>query len=162
MHAPSSSTTYRRTALTIGFATTLAALGIGYGGWCVAQSTPNAPADATAAGVPLLQEVVVTALKRSTPEQDVPVSMSVIGVQQLQQNGVEDFRDILREIPGVSFTETGVGQSNYSIRGISTNASSPTVGIYLDGVSLVSLATVFNGAIDPVLFDMSRVERAAG
>ncbi len=55
-----------------------------------------------------------------------------------------------------------LGQSRYSIRGISTTSPSPTVGIYLDDISLLSATNAFSGAADPVFFDFSRVEILKG
>src|SRR5690606_13144014 len=65
-------------------------------------------------------------------------------------------------VPGVSFAGTEPGQSRYAIRGVSTEASSPTVGVYLDDISLVSISTAFAGAIDPAFFDFERVEVLKG
>jgi iron complex outermembrane recepter protein len=109
-----------------------------------------------------LEEIVVTAQKREQRLQDVPLSVSAISGDQLNREGARDFHDILLSIPGVSYSSTEPGQSRYSIRGISTAASSPTVGIYLDDVSLVTVSTGFAGAADPVLFDLDRVEVLKG
>ncbi|MBL7508268.1 Plug domain-containing protein, partial [Escherichia coli] len=50
----------------------------------------------------------------------------------------------------------------YSIRGVSTTSPSPTVGIYLDDISLLGATNAFSGAADPVFFDFSRVEILKG
>lgn len=110
-----------------------------------------------------LQTIVVTAQKRQQPLQDVPFSVAAISGTAMDQEGANDFEDILLSIPGVSYSDTSVGgQSQYSIRGVSTAAASPTVGVYLDDISLVTLTTIFTGAEDPVLFDLARVEVLKG
>jgi len=53
---------------------------------------------------------------------------------------------VLLSIPGVSYSSSEPGQSRYSIRGVSTAASSPTVGIYLNDISLITVGTNFAGA----------------
>lgn len=109
-----------------------------------------------------LAEIVVTAQKREQRLQDVPLSVSAVSGDEMDREGARDFHDILLSIPGVSYSSTEPGQSRYSIRGVSTGASSPTVGIYLDDVSLVTISTGFAGAADPVLFDLDRVEVLKG
>jgi outer membrane receptor protein involved in Fe transport len=109
-----------------------------------------------------LEEIVVTAQKREEHIQDVPISISAISGESLDMQGSRDFRDILRTVPGLSFAGNEPGMSRYSIRGVSTAASSPTTGLYLDDVSLLSISTNFAGAIDPPIFDLERIEVLKG
>jgi iron complex outermembrane recepter protein len=109
-----------------------------------------------------IQEIVVTAQKRSERIQDIPISVSAISGEELERAGARDFKDVLLSIPGVSYSGAEPGQSRYSIRGVSTAASSPTVGIYLDDISLVTIGTNFSGAADPLLVDMERIEVLKG
>jgi iron complex outermembrane receptor protein len=113
-------------------------------------------------GAGTLEEIVVTAQKREQKLQDVPMAVTAVSGTQLEQQGITQFQDLLRSVPGVSFAGVEPGQSRYAIRGVSTEASSPTVGVYLDDISLVSISTGFAGAIDPVFFDMERVEVLKG
>jgi outer membrane receptor for ferrienterochelin and colicin len=123
-------------------------------GQSLAQQTPpnNQPSD----------EIVVTARKVSENLQDVPVTESVVTGTQLQERGANDIKDVLLTIPGLNYSGEDRGRSNYTIRGVSTNATSPAVGIYLDDVSLVTLANTFAGAFDPVFFDMEQLEVLKG
>lgn len=109
-----------------------------------------------------LEEIVVTAQKREQKLQEVPMAVTAVSGAQLEQQGITQFQDLLRSVPGVSFAGTEPGQSRYAIRGVSTEASSPTVGVYLDDISLVSISTNFAGAIDPAFFDFERVEVLKG
>jgi iron complex outermembrane receptor protein len=118
---------------------------------------PTSPPTATT-----LADVVVTARKRTEHVQDVPSAISVISSTQLTQGSPRDLKDLLKDVPGVSFSGAEFGQSNYSIDGISTNSTNPTTGIYLDDISLVTLGSNFTGAIDLVPFDLNRVEVLKG
>jgi iron complex outermembrane receptor protein len=129
---------------------------------CLLALLTAAPLVAYAADEDTLEEIVVTAQKREQRLQDVPISVSAVSGADLDSAGAHDFRDILLSIPGLSYSGTEPGQSNYSIRGVSTGASSPTTGLYLDDVSVLSIATNFSGATDLPLFDLDRVEVLKG
>ncbi|SLK10161.1 TonB-dependent receptor [Novosphingobium mathurense] len=107
-------------------------------------------------------DIVVTARKTSERLQDVPISVNAVSADQLRDRGAVDVKDVLRVVPGFSFSGVERGLGNYNIRGVSTVASSPTVGIYLDDISLVTIATTFSGAFDPVFFDVERLEVLKG
>lgn len=113
-------------------------------------------------GVPASGDIVVTARKRNERLQDAPLSVSAFSTSDLRQGNARDFKDVLRKVPGVSFSGAELGQSRYSIRGVSTTSPSPTVGIYLDDISLLNVTNAFSGAADPVFFDFSRVEILKG
>jgi iron complex outermembrane receptor protein len=125
-------------------------------GMCaVAAATSNAEPDQ-------LEEVVVTAQKREQRIQDIPISVDAVSGDSIDRSGARDFHDLLLSIPGVSYSGAEPGQSRYSIRGISTAASSPTVGIYLNDIALLTISTNFSGAADPMLVDIDRVEVLKG
>jgi iron complex outermembrane recepter protein len=109
-----------------------------------------------------LPEIVVTAQKREQKLEDVPISVFAISGDSLESQGAYNFREILQSIPGLSFVGNEPGQSNYTIRGVSTGASSPTTGVYLDDVSLLTISTNFSGAVDPPVFDLERIEVLKG
>jgi outer membrane receptor protein involved in Fe transport len=107
-------------------------------------------------------EIVVTARKSSERIQDVPVSITAISGETLRKQGANELQDVLRNVPGLSNQNAERGLSRYTIRGLSTYASSPTTGIYLDDVSLATISTTFSGGFDPVFFDMQRIEVLKG
>lgn len=109
-----------------------------------------------------LSEVVVTAQKRTERIQDIPISVTAISGDDMDRVGARDFKDVLLSVPGVSYSGGEPGQSRYSIRGVSTAASSPTVGVYLNDISLITISTNFTGAADPLLVDLERVEVLKG
>lgn len=106
--------------------------------------------------------IVVTARKTNERSQDVPITLSALSGEDLRNRTAVDVKDVLKSVPGFSFTGTERGLSRYNIRGVSTSAFSPTVGIYLDDISLVTIASGFSGALDPVFFDMERLEVLKG
>jgi outer membrane receptor protein involved in Fe transport len=151
--------------------------------WRVAQSEPPAQATASAPGesspsassresgstsdVPRadsVQEVVVTAQKRAEPLQRVPISVSVIDSNSIDRRNVGDFSQFADSVPGVTFATTGVGNSQFYIRGIGAVAQdqSPTTGVYLDETPLQSRSMRGISQPDPQLFDVQRVEVLRG
>ncbi|MDZ4690641.1 TonB-dependent receptor [Terricaulis sp.] len=90
--------------------------------------------------VEVSDEIVVTATGRAAAIQDVPLAVTAVGGDQLENSGARDLRDVTQVAPSL---EMGTGQSNSSgttarIRGIGTGADNPgfeaAVGIFIDGV----------------------------
>ena len=71
-----------------------------------------------------LEEVVVTAQKRSESLQDVPISMNAINSDQLEALNIKDFGDYVAQIPSISFTQRRPGQGQLFMRGISDGGNS--------------------------------------
>jgi iron complex outermembrane receptor protein len=85
-----------------------------------------------------IEEIVVTAQKRSELAQDVPISLTALGGQKLAFRGIEDLRDLQFEVPGLFYgTDTGANQI-VAIRGISETVPEADfeapVATYVDGV----------------------------
>jgi iron complex outermembrane receptor protein len=110
-----------------------------------------------------LEEIVVTAQKRSENLKDIPISISAISGYDLQAKQIANYDDIARAVPGVSFNSIGAseGLDNITIRGISSTSGSATVGIYLDDVS-ITVKNFFDGSSQPKLFDIDRIEVLRG
>jgi outer membrane receptor protein involved in Fe transport len=109
-----------------------------------------------------LEEITVTAQKRTEDIKDIPISVSAISSQQLMEHHVADYDDITRTVPGISFQAgAGPGLDNIEIRGVSSTSGSATVGIYIDEVS-VTVKNTFDGAVQPKLFDLDRIEVLRG
>ncbi len=113
-----------------------------------------------------LQEVVVTAQKRSEDLQKVPISLQVLGSEKLDQMQVHDLDDYTKLLPSVTFRSNGPGQAELFFRGISTSSSAtplhagflPSSGLYLDEIPVTTVA----GALDIHIYDIARVEALAG
>jgi len=119
-------------------------------------------AETQGAGEDPLAPITVTAQKREQSAQEIPMSVTAVSGADLDGSASRDFHDVLLSIPGVSYSGVESGQSRYSIRGISTTAASPTVGIYLDDISLVTINNSFSGASDPTFVDLERIEVLKG
>jgi outer membrane receptor protein involved in Fe transport len=112
-----------------------------------------------------LQEVVVTAEKRSENILEVPISVSVIDGAALEKQHVQNFDAITRMTPGVSFSAgagegVGEGQETIEIRGVSSNVGAATVGVYMDETPITLPGEV--GSSQPRFFDMDRIEVLRG
>jgi outer membrane receptor protein involved in Fe transport len=83
-----------------------------------------------------LQEITVTAQRRSEDIQQVPMSLTVLDEAQLEQRDVQSFFDYGTTIRNLGFGYSGVGFANartISIRGV---AGPDTTGFYLDDTPL--------------------------
>jgi iron complex outermembrane receptor protein len=111
-----------------------------------------------------LEEVVVTATKRAENLQDVPVSIQVLGNEQLENLQVKGFDDYILFMPTVSYTSNGPGYGQVYMRGISSggdgnhSASMPSVGVYLDEQPV----TTINQILDVHIYDINRIETLSG
>ena len=85
-----------------------------------------------------LEEVVVTAQKRTESLQDVPLSITALGTQKLEELNVQNVDDYIKYLPSVSYQSTGPGSAKLYMRGVSSggdgvhSGSPPSVGVYLD------------------------------
>src|SRR5437016_5507663 len=108
-----------------------------------------------------LQEVVVTATRREESLSKVPLSVTALTQQSLDERGVKDFSEVARYTPGVNFDNSGT--NNISIRGISGSGGAGTTGIYLDDTPIQMRALAFNpDEALPKSFDIERVEVLRG
>ena len=124
-----------------------------------------APPPAAAQGAPL-EEIVVTAQKRSENLQDVPVSVSVLDADYLERLAARQLADYAGYMPGVSVASGGSpGQTTVTLRGIAPVGPGAVVGTYIDDTPLGSSsnfarATAF--ALDLMPYDVQRVEVLRG
>ncbi|MDG5493845.1 TonB-dependent receptor [Niveispirillum sp. BGYR6] len=114
-----------------------------------------------------LEEIVVTAEKRSSTIQQTPISITAVTGDQLLKQGIADVARLATQTPGISIASSGPGRTQFNIRGLSGNGgSSPTVGFYLDDVPVTPPASQIAAAgkvqIDPTLYDLARVEVLRG
>ncbi|MGH8168407.1 MAG: TonB-dependent receptor plug domain-containing protein, partial [Woeseiaceae bacterium] len=111
-----------------------------------------------------LEEIVVTAQKRTENLQDVPVSIHVLGNQQLEELNVSGFEDYIEFLPTVSYTSSSPGYGILYMRGISSggdgvhSGSMPSVGVYLDEQPVTTIGQV----LDVHIYDIARIETLAG
>jgi outer membrane receptor protein involved in Fe transport len=123
---------------------------------------------ARAAGYPAgssgLEEIVVTAQKRSENLQDVPISLQVFDSRQLQDLRVTSFDEYAKYLPSLSSRNSGPGRETLFIRGVTNGTdglhvgSQPTVAVYLDEQSVTTIGNV----LDVHIYDIARVEQLSG
>ena len=114
-------------------------------------------------GQPVIEEIVVTALKRS--EQvlvEAAAGISIIGGDDIEAIGADSLQDFLQNAPGVSITGgLGAGGSTQiQVRGINATYGSATVGFYMDDLPFSGIRG--NSLPDPSPYDLSSVEVLCG
>ena len=104
----------------------------------------------------VLEEVVVTATKRQATLQDIPIAVSVVTSEAIEQSQVLDIKDLQTLVPSLRVTQLqGSAQTNFIIRGFGNGANNPgiepSVGVFLDGV--------YRSRVGSALADLPKVER---
>ena len=127
-------------------------------------TTADASKGARASDKGQLNEIVVTAQFRSQALQKVPMSITAVNSDQIQQRSITNVIDVAQAAPNVTMTEggNGFGKTNQAfIRGIGqldfSFAFEPKVGFYIDDVYY---ATTFGSVFE--LLDIDRVEIERG
>jgi iron complex outermembrane recepter protein len=111
-------------------------------------------------GSSVMEEIIVTAQKRSESLEDVPIAITVVGQEQLQQQRVYTLADLQRTTPALEMIQAFGGPGGGGqIRGIGTQSftrsAEGAVGIVVDGVPQ---GNVQNNSI----FDIQQVEVLRG
>ncbi len=120
-----------------------------------------AHAQAAAAGATDLEEIVVTATRRSEVLSHVPISVTALSQESLDERGIKDAQDLVRYTPGVNIDSSITNQ--ISIRGISSSGGAGTTGIYIDDSPIQMRSVGFNPDDTlPRTFDLDRVEVLRG
>lgn len=108
-----------------------------------------------------LEEVIVTAERRSESLQDVPMSVTVFGGDQISDAGISSLNDIALQTPNLNLTTFNIAEPQIYLRGIgSTNdsaASDPAVAVFVDEVYLGR-----PGGASTDLYDLERIEVLRG
>ncbi len=111
-----------------------------------------------------IEEVVVTARKRTESLQDVPVSIQALDSTRLEQLGVVGFDDYVAMLPSLTVSSQGPGKSEVYMRGAvdggdgNVSGSQPSVGVYLDEQAVTAIGT----NLDLHVYDIERIETLAG
>lgn len=91
---------------------------------------------AMADDAPALDEVVVTAQKRVQKLEDVPISLTAINGEKLEDAGIVSVSGISDYTPSFNMTQTGIG-TNIAIRGISSGVNQgfeQSAAMFVDGI----------------------------
>ena len=133
-----------------------------------AETTDGAPSDAAENGDPNqpaeqgspLETITVTATKRGESIQKVPMAITAISGEKLEDLGAVNFEDFARTVPGLDFANLGAGQNRVTIRGVSTFSGVSVIGIYLDDSPVASPINYTQPSL--ALYDIDRIEVLRG
>jgi outer membrane receptor protein involved in Fe transport len=109
----------------------------------------------------VLEEVLVTAQKREQSLQDVPVAVSAITGEMLEQSGVKDMFDLSNNTPSLIVNSTqSSSTTSFAIRGVFTSSQNfgleSSVGLYVDGVYRARQSSMINNLVDVASVEVLR------
>jgi outer membrane receptor protein involved in Fe transport len=115
-----------------------------------------------------IDEVIVTATKQSASTQDIPVAVTALNEESLDQLGVNNFADYLIQMPGITAGGSGPGQNTIYIRGVASTTPNlttsgvaglaPNVALYIDEQPLSQPGR----NLDLYVADLNRIEVLKG
>ena len=130
--------------------------GVGANGAALAQSGVSTDESA-------FDTIIVTAQKREQRLQDVPLSLTVLGGEEIEARGITDIEDLGFAVPALTIRELG-DQRQIAIRGIdNNNGPTPLTGVYVDELPANGGQVGFGFDLpDLRLYDLERVEVLKG
>jgi iron complex outermembrane receptor protein len=110
-----------------------------------------------------LEEITVTAQRRSENAQDVPISLTAFSATEIEQQNFQGVENYFAETPNVSFTSEGTrDRKELSLRGVSdqlspdNNIREGSFGFYIDEFN------VAQGTSNPEIVDIDQIEVLRG
>jgi iron complex outermembrane receptor protein len=104
-----------------------------------------------------LEEIIVTAQKRSQSIQDVPLAITAVGGDLLDESSIANAQSYWDFVPGITGKTSGSGTTRVSVRGITTNdfgiGGDASIGIYRNGIYEETIQSYY---------DLERVEFLRG
>jgi iron complex outermembrane receptor protein len=108
----------------------------------------------------MLEEVIVTAQKRSESVQDIPLAVTALSSEMLDERGIVDIASMAASVPGMNFSQAG-NNTRITVRGIGTENTTvtgdPGVALHIDGVYQAR-----SSAGNVLFYDLARVEVLRG
>ena len=129
---------------------TILACAVGLGLPCASVA-----AEETSARNDVLEEIIVTARKRTESLQEIPESVSAISGEELEAGSVTHINDIGLRITNLNLSARADGNPNVTIRGVGSFGNTQGVGFYVDGTQIFVDASADFG-------DMERLEVLKG
>ena len=134
-------------------------------GTALAQEKAGTPQSSSVSDIYQLEEVVVTATRRTETVMDVPFSVNVQDETSIQRLNNFNLEDLSRNIAGLNIQNLGPGQTVVTMRGVSSGqivrdqpGVKEQVGVYLDDTPIA--ISLFTPDLD--LYDVQRVETLRG
>jgi outer membrane receptor protein involved in Fe transport len=116
----------------------------------------------------IMEEIIVTATKREESLQDVPIAVTALTGNALEELGINNFADYVLQLPGVTAGGSGPGQNTIYIRGVASTTPNlttagvaglvPNVAFYLDEQPLSQPGR----NLDVYAADLQRIEVLSG
>ena len=106
-----------------------------------------------------LEEVIVTATKREESSQDIPLSIEIVGGEQMADMGIVDFTELQSTVPNLNVAY-GITTQVIAIRGLGSGQErsfEQSVGMFIDGFYMPR-----SRQYQSPFFDVARVEVARG
>lgn len=108
-----------------------------------------------------LEEIIVTAERRSESIQDIAASISAISGASIERLGIRSVNDLQNFVPGLTVKSQSIATTQFNIRGVGQAQDDITVesgvGVFIDDIYLPRM-----GAAGGALFDLERVEVLRG
>ena len=130
-----------------------------------AQGQADTPKSPSLSDIHQLEEIVVTATRRTETVMDVPFSVNVQEEADIQRLNTFNLENLSRNIAGLNIQNLGPGQTVVTIRGVSSGqivrdqpGIKEQVGVYLDDTPIA--ISLFTPDLD--LYDVQRVETLRG
>ena len=122
------------------------------------------PDSSSLQAVDSLQEILVTATKRKESLQRIPISVTAIAGQDLEDRNAVNFDDYARTVPDLSFTDLGNGRERIAIRGVDSKIGQAVVAYYFGETPIPDSSSVSaeKVAFDPEIVDINHVEVLRG
>lgn len=134
----------------------------------VAAALIGVPAQAQQPKKRALEEITVTATRVEESLQDVPIAVSALGGDDIEELGITNFSDYVLQLPSVTAGGSGPGQNTIYIRGIASTTPNlttagvaglaPNVAFYLDDQPLSQPGR----NLDVYAADLQRIEVLSG
>jgi outer membrane receptor protein involved in Fe transport len=106
-------------------------------------------------------EIVVTAQKFEQRAQDVPITVSALSDERIEELGVTDLDELSNYVPGLNIQEQSANNPGIVIRGITSDSGSaqqgPRVTLYYNGVDISRSRGSYQA-----IYDLERVEVIKG
>ena len=114
----------------------------------------------------VLEEIIVTARKREENLFDIPVAITAITEEQIENFGLNDLQDVAKIVPGLTF-DRSVTQNDYApaLRGLQAEQGRNSVGLLIDDIDISSqnLQVAGGGSLARLrLVDIERIEVVKG
>jgi len=114
-----------------------------------------------------IEEIVVSTRRKEESLQDVPIAVSAITSEQIQQQGITNLADVVASQPSVQFDQSfGPSDNRITIRGLSNTRGRSNVAFLVDGIDVTTENLISAGsgllANRRLLNDVERIEIVKG